>query len=55
MKNEPNKFCPYLPITEERKAICVGTGDVTITYFNPCLKAECMAYKDGKCGKVKNT
>lgn len=47
------KLCPYLPVTEERKAMLRGNNDFIVTYFNPCLKEKCMAYINGECIKTK--
>lgn len=47
------KLCPYLIVTEDRKAICVGNNDIKVTYFNPCLKEKCMAYENGECARMK--
>jgi hypothetical protein len=49
------KLCPYLPQKEERKAMMVGNGDITVTYFLPCIKDKCAAFVNcgdngGKCG-----
>lgn len=52
LDNDKVKLCPYLPVTEERKAVCIGTGDITVTYFNSCLKEKCMAYVNGECSKL---
>lgn len=43
------KLCPYLPQKKEIKAIAIGTGDATITYFDTCLGEECAAYLNGRC------
>lgn len=43
------KLCPYLPQKEERKALAIGNGDFTVTYFLPCLREECAAYSNGRC------
>lgn len=48
------KFCPDLITREERKAIAIGTGDVVISYFKPCLAEKCTAYTGGKCLKYGN-
>ena len=49
------KFCPDLVTREERKAIAIGSGDIVISYFELCLQNKCVAYKDGKCLKYKET
>ena len=49
------KFCPDLVTREERKAIAIGSGDIVISYFEHCLQNKCVAYKDGKCLKYKET
>ncbi len=49
------KFCPDLVTREERKAIAIGSGDIVISYFERCLQNKCVAYKDGKCLKYKET
>jgi len=54
MNKEIIKLCPYLPVTEVRKAVFVGNGDFTVTYFNPCLKEACMAYVKCQCANIKN-
>lgn len=55
MKGYEVKFCPDLITREERKAIAIGTGDIVISYFELCLQNKCVAYKDGKCLKYKET
>lgn len=48
-QNNKMKLCPYLPQTQEIKAIAIGQGDCTITFFKPCLGEECAAYLTGRC------
>ena len=43
------RLCPKLLIREEHKAIAIGTGDIVLSYFQPCQKEKCMAYRDGMC------
>ena len=38
------KICPFRTYTETRPAIMVGHGDVVLTGFMGCLKAECPAW-----------
>lgn len=47
-------FCPDLVGKEEVKAAFVGHGDFVRPVLNPCIKEECVAYKDGKCMKYGN-
>lgn len=55
MTKKTTKLCPYLIVTEERKAICVGNNDMIVTYFNPCLKEICMGYVNGECGRLNES
>lgn len=43
------KGCPLLVQKEERKALMIGDGDITISYLSPCIKEKCVAYKSGYC------
>lgn len=47
-------FCPDLVGKEEVKAAFVGHGDFVRPVLNPCIKEECVAYKDGYCKKYHN-
>ena len=44
-------FCPDLTGKEEITALCVGNGDFVRPVRNPCIKENCVAYKDGYCRK----
>ena len=45
------RVCPDLLVREEKKAIAYGQGDVTFSYFQPCLLGKCIAYNAGGCQK----
>jgi hypothetical protein len=45
------RLCPKLLVREERKAIAIGTGDIIVSYFQPCLEEMCMAYSGEHCGE----
>ncbi len=47
--SEELRLCPKLLVREERKAIAIGTGDIIVSYFQPCLKEKCMAYSGRHC------
>ena len=47
--SEELRLCPKLLVREERKAIAIGTGDIIVSYFQPCLKEKCMAYSSKHC------
>lgn len=47
--SEELRLCPKLLVREERKAIAIGTGDIIVSYFQPCLKEKCMAYSGRIC------
>lgn len=47
-------FCPDLVGKEEVKAMLIGNGDFVRPVLNPCIKEQCVAYKDGKCMKYDN-
>ena len=47
--SEELRLCPKLLVREERKAIAIGTGDIIVSYFQPCLKEKCMAYHGMTC------
>lgn len=49
------KACPYRVITEEHKAIAIGSGDVTTQVFYPCIGEKCVAYHVGLCMRVQET
>ncbi len=42
--SEKLKICPMLTGKEERKALCIGQGDVVIPTLRECLKEHCSAY-----------
>lgn len=43
------KLCPYRVFQEEHKALMIGSGDIVIQGFYPCVGEECIAYHDGIC------
>ena len=47
------KACPYRVITEEHKAIAVGTGDCVTQRFYPCLGENCAGYHAGICLRLQ--
>ena len=47
--NNKNKVCPW----RIRQGIDQRTGN-TVTWFMPCLGAQCMAYEEGFCGMLEN-
>lgn len=48
-------LCPYRVLTEEHKAMAVGTGDCTTQSFYFCELDVCAAYHDGKCMRAQET
>ena len=57
MGNELNmkvKMCPDRKVSEERKALTYGSGDIRFEYFTECLKEKCVAYNGGACQKYGN-
>lgn len=38
------KMCPYRIAVQTHKAIMVGTDDVTVQDFLPCIREKCAAY-----------
>ena len=48
------KMCPDRRVTEERKALTYGSGDIRFEYFTECLEGKCVAFRDGVCQKYGN-
>ena len=48
------KYCPDLIRFKIQDSYLVGGGTNKTIILNPCLKDECVAYKNGKCNKYNN-
>ena len=48
------KYCPDLAGFKIQDPYLVGGGTNKTIILNPCLKDECVAYKNGKCNKYNN-
>lgn len=48
------KYCPDLTGFKVKDSYLVGEGINKTIILNPCLKDECVAYKNGKCIKYNN-
>lgn len=52
--NKNQKICPDLTAFEEHEGCLIGSGMIRTIILNPCLKKQCVAYKQGFCCKYKN-
>ena len=54
-ENGEFKSCPYRVITEEHKAVMIGTGDLVTQKFYPCIGEACVGYHVGICLRAFET
>ena len=50
MRDEEIKICPFRTYTETFPPMLKGNGEVTRSYFEPCLKEECPAFYISRVG-----
>lgn len=48
------KYCPDLTTYSERQGYLIGSGIIKQIHLNECIKEECVAYRNGICGKYDN-
>ncbi len=46
-------LCPYRVLTQEHKAMTIGSGDCTTQQFYFCEGNICAAYHNGKCMRIQ--